>query len=217
MCRNESCEWVSECAVSVQLVVKYKTQNIWLFLVSLSALRVMRWWVFIVYTRSFPFLYVVRFHFHFISLSFALSLFLHHPPFVHSFHQDWHKHTYCVCLFAVTMLLPLANAAFNPLQQRQHLRHIHLLPLQSSTAPIYSTNMEKYMVHFSCWNLFHHSLLYLSRFRSLVYTHIYLSNAKIYLFLLPFQSLISHYTYHFWISHHHFFPLFTRCVCVFGF
>lgn len=70
--------------------------------------------------------------------------------------------------------------------------HIHLLPLQSSTAPIYSTNMEKYMVHFSCWNLFHHSLLYLSRFRSLVYTHIYLSNAKIYLFLLPFQSLISH-------------------------
>lgn len=59
------------------------------------------------------------------SLHFSVfrSLFLHHPPFVHSFHQDWHKHTYCVCLFAVTMLLPLANAAFNPLQQRQHLRH----------------------------------------------------------------------------------------------
>lgn len=84
-------------AVSVQLVVKYKTQNIWLFLVSLSALCVMRWWVFIVHTRWFhsssacaTFPCLLQFS-HFSRRN--AFFFSHHPTFVHSFHQDWHKHT----------------------------------------------------------------------------------------------------------------------------
>lgn len=167
MCRNESY------AVSVQLVVKYKTQNIWLFLgqsISTSSNAMMGFHC--IHSQQFPFLYALRFHFYFISLSFALFLplllvflLLHRFRFVHSFHQDWHKHTYCVCVFAVTMLLPLTNAAFNPLQQHQLLRYIHLLPHCNQALFLFIPLIWKNTWYFSCWNLFYLPLSLLA-FRS---------------------------------------------------